>query len=256
MEKNKQTESFQRLELLIGSEKIKKLKNATVAVFGLGGVGSAACDALARTAVGNFILIDFDTVKESNLNRLIIADGRDIGRKKVDVMKERILSINPQANVKCYGDFLDGELFDAIINEENVDFCIDAIDSLNPKIQVLKRLARTKIKFISSMGAGGRLNPALVKAGRLNQVENCGLATRIRSAIKKSGIFCRKIKVVYSNEQPVRPEKPLEESTRGRSRGAQASCMMVPVTFGMYLAYSAVKALCDEQDETADELAE
>lgn len=238
-------EAFYRFKLLVGEEKFNKIKHSSVAVFGLGGVGSAACDALARCGVSNMLLFDFDTVNMTNMNRLFIADGRDVGKRKTLVMKERILSINPEAEIKVYDEFIDGETYDRIIAEDKIDFCIDAIDSINPKIETLRRLAAGNIKFISSMGAGGRINPAMVRFGSLNDVGGCGLASRIRRFLRNSGTDTSSIKVVYSEEHPVKPIPPAADavSERGRTRGTQSSCMMVPTVFGMMIAHKTIEKL-------------
>ena len=196
-------ESFDRVKLLIGEDIFYKIKNKKVAIFGLGGVGGPTCDAIARFGISNLLLVDFDVVRESNMNRLSIADGRDIGKPKTEVMKNRILSFNKEANILTYNQFMDAQAYDDLIESYAPDFCVDAVDSLNPKIATIERLYHSKRKFISSMGAGGRLDPSKVKYGKLDDVVNCGLATRIRSILRKHNIRTNKIKTVYSTEQPV-----------------------------------------------------
>ncbi len=236
--------SFERIQMLLGSD-FDKLKKAKVAIFGLGGVGGSACEALGRSGIGRLILIDFDTVNTTNLNRLTIADGRDIGKQKTIAARDRILSVNPEADIKIINDFLDEDSFQNFIKSEKTDYCIDAIDSLGPKISIIENLLRNKIKFISSTGAAGRLNPSLVRFGHLTDVKTCGLATRIRSILRKNKFFPEKVKVVYSDEYPEKPT-PVKELQRGRSRGIQSSCMMVPVTFGMYLAYHVISKIIEK----------
>lgn len=238
-------ESFSRLRLLVGEEVFAKIRGAKVAVFGLGGVGGAACDAIARCGVSRLVLFDFDRVQYSNMNRLTMADGRDVGRMKTDVMRERILSYNPDAEITAFNEFIDKDTYDEIIEKESPDFCIDAIDSLRPKIETMARLVSGKARFISSMGAGGRLDPSRVRTGRLDEVTGCGLASRIRRVLRNSGVDTGKIRVVYSDEHPVKPLPPTdgESSERGRTRGTQSSCMMVPVTFGMFMAHCAIREI-------------
>jgi tRNA A37 threonylcarbamoyladenosine dehydratase len=241
-------ESFDRVKLLIGEDIFDKIKNKKVAIFGLGGVGGPTCDAIARFGISNLLLVDFDIVKESNMNRLSIADGRDIGKPKTEVMKNRILSFNKEANILTYDKFMDSKTYDELIESYDPDFCVDAVDSLNPKIATIERLYYSKRKFISSMGAGGRFDPSQVKYGRLDDVVNCGLATRIRSILRKHNIRTNKIKTVYSTEQPIKPIPPKEGeiSERGRTRGTQASCMIVPTVFGMFIAHKVISYLIEE----------
>lgn len=237
--------AFDRLSILMPPAHMRALEKATVAVFGLGGVGAAACSALARSAVGNFILVDFDSVQESNLNRLLIASRADIGKKKTHLMKEHILSVNPEARVEIYEDFLDEENYTRIMENRKPDFCIEAIDSLLPKVQTIRKLLLNSVPFASSMGAGGRLNPLAVKTGPLSQVTTCTLASRVKKYLKKDGVDLRRIKTVYSTEQGVKPRPPAGEAEayRGRLRGDQGSAMPVPVTFGMTLAWLALSRI-------------
>lgn len=238
-------ESFTRIRLLIGDDAFEKLQTKKVGVFGLGGVGGAACDALSRSGISKLILFDFDRVQQSNMNRLTIADGRDIGRMKTEVMMSRILSFNPNAEIKTFNEFIDKDAYDAVIAEEKPDFCVDAVDSLRPKIETIMRLVSAKARFISSMGAGGRFDPSKVRIGSLDEVGGCGLASRIRRVLRNSGIYTEKIKTVYSEEHPVKPLPPEKDavSERGRTRGTQSSCMMVPVTFGMNIASFVIREL-------------
>ena len=133
-------ESFDRVKLLIGEDIFDKIKNKKVAIFGLGGVGGPTCDAIARFGISNLLLVDFDVVRESNMNRLSIADGRDIGKPKTEVMKNRILSFNKEANILTYNQFMDAQAYDDLIESYAPDFCVDAVDSLNPKIATIERL--------------------------------------------------------------------------------------------------------------------
>ncbi len=235
---------YERTELLIGREKLQILLHSRVAVFGLGGVGSFACEGLVRSGLGKFILVDFDRISETNFNRHIIATKEKMGLKKVDVMKERILSINPSAEILTYSDFLDLHTIEKIIKEtDKIDFCIEAIDSLGPKVKVIKTLLNHKIPFISSMGAGGRLNPLCVKEGLLSEVVTCNLARRLKRTLKKDGINLNNIQVIYSTEKGAMPEKKEaweeNEFQRGRIRGRQGSICFVPAVFGMTMSYIA-----------------
>jgi tRNA A37 threonylcarbamoyladenosine dehydratase len=235
---------FERTGLLIGKEKLQVISQGRVAIFGLGGVGSFACEGLARSGLGKFILVDFDRISETNFNRQIIATKEKIGLNKVDVMKERIESINPSSEILTGSDFLDVNSIEEIINgTDKIDFCIEAIDSLGPKMKVIKTLLNHKIPFISSMGAGGRVNPFCVKEGILSDVVTCNLARRLKRILRKDGINLNNIHVVYSTEKGTMPEKrekwEEDEFQRGRVRGRQGSSCFVPAVFGMTMAYIA-----------------
>ncbi len=235
---------YERTELLIGREKLEILSRSRVAIFGLGGVGSFACEGLVRSGIGKFILVDFDRISETNFNRHIIATKEKIGLNKVEVMKERILSINPSGEILTCSDFLDLNSIEEIINgTDKIDFCIEAIDSLGPKVKVIKSLLNHKIPFISSMGAGGRINPLCVKEGLLSEVTTCNLARRLKRILKKDGINLNNIQAVYSTEKSTMPEKKLSweenEFQRGRIRGRQGSSCFVPAVFGMTMGYIA-----------------
>jgi len=235
---------YERTELLIGTEKLQVFSQSRVAIFGLGGVGSFACEGLARSGLGKFILVDFDRISETNFNRHVIATKEKIGLNKVDVMKERILSINPLSEILTYSDFLDVNSIEEIIRgTDKIDFCIEAIDSLGPKVKVIKTLLNHKIPFISSMGAGGRINPLCVKEGILSDVLTCNLARRLKRILKKDRINLSTIPVVYSTEKGTMPEKKEaweeNEFQRGRIRGRQGSSCFVPAVFGMTMAYIA-----------------
>ncbi len=238
------SEYYERTELLIGREKLQIVLHSRVAIFGLGGVGSFACEGLARSGIEKFILVDFDRISETNFNRHIIGTNENIGLNKVDVMKDRILSINPSAEILTYSDFLDVHSIKEIMREtDRIDFCIESIDSLGPKVKVIKTLLNHKIPFISSMGAGGRLNPLCVKEGILSEVVTCNLAKRLKRILKKDGINLNNIHVVYSTEKGTMPEKRKaweeNEFQRGRIRGRQGSSCFVPAVFGMTMSYIA-----------------
>jgi len=243
---------FERTELLIGKEKQKILSQAMVAIFGLGGVGAFACEGLARSGLGNFILIDFDKINLTNINRQITAMRKTAGMDKSEAMKERIKEINPGAKVMICNDFLHADSIEKLmenIEAWKVDFFIEAIDSLGPKVKLIKKLVERKLPFISSMGAGGRTDPFMVKPGNLDEVKNCNLAKRIKKLLKKEKIDLSSIKVVYSTETGQKPEKREEweegDYRRGRVRGKMGSICFVPAVFGMYMAYLAFKHITE-----------
>ena len=191
---------FSRTELLIGKQAIKKLQNSKVAIFGIGGVGSYVVEALARSGIGNFILVDNDDVSISNINRQIIATNKTIGMLKVEVAKNRILEINKNANVEIYKDFFMPETQGIL--SESVDYIIDAIDTVTAKIELVVRANRMNIPIISCMGTGNKLDPTKFEVTDIYKTSVCPLAKVMRKELKVRGI--KKLKVVYSKEEPVK----------------------------------------------------
>lgn len=198
------SEQFIRTELLFGREAIEKLNHAHVAVFGVGGVGGFVVEALARSGVGKFDLIDNDTVCLSNINRQIIATHSSVGQYKVDVMKARILDINPEAEVNVYKCFYLPEFADQF-NFESYDYVIDAIDTITAKIDLVLRTQAAGIPIMSSMGAGNKLDPTQFEVADIYKTSVCPLAKVMRRELKARGV--KKLKVVYSKEVA---RKPLE----------------------------------------------
>ena len=208
---------------LLGEEKIKTLGDKTVLVIGLGGVGGTALEALARSGIKKFVLIDFDKVDETNLNRQVLYTKKDIGRNKVDAAKERLLMINPEFEIKTlYVKVEESTL--SVLNLSNVDFVIDAIDYIPGKLHIIEFSIKNKIPFITSLGMGNRLNPEDVVLTKLNKTENDPLAKKLRYEAKQRGIDLKEINVVFSKEIPlINSPKP-------------ASMMMVPSTAGLLIA--------------------
>lgn len=194
--------SLSRTELLIGKEGLDKLKNAKVVVFGVGGVGSFTVEALTRAGVGNLVLIDDDTVCLTNLNRQIHATYNTISKVKVDVMKERVLSINHKCNVITHQTFVTPDNITDFITDD-VDYVVDAIDTVTAKIALAKYCYENDIKIISSMGTGNKFDPTQFKVTDVFKTKVCPLAKVMRSELKKRGV--KKLKVVYSEEQPTKP---------------------------------------------------
>ena len=196
---------FSRTELLLGAEGVKRLRDASVAVFGIGGVGGYVVEALARSGVGRLHLIDHDTVSVSNLNRQIIATVSTIGRYKADVARERVLDINPEAKVSVYRTFFlpdKAEEFDFA----RYDYVVDAIDTVTGKLALIMEAKQAGTPVISSMGAGNKLDASAFEVADIYQTSVCPLAKVMRRELKKRGV--RKLKVVYSREQPVSSSRP------------------------------------------------
>ena len=191
---------FSRTELLIGKENIEKLQNSKVAVFGIGGVGSYVVEGLARAGIGNFILVDSDDVSISNLNRQIIATTKTIGKSKVEVAKDRILEINPNANVTIYKEFYKPD--NRVPFENDISYIVDAIDTVTAKIDLIEEAEKLKIPIISSMGTGNKLDPTKFEVTDIYKTSVCPLAKVMRKELRDRGI--KKLKVVYSKEEPIK----------------------------------------------------
>ncbi len=231
------SEQFSRTELLIGKERIEKLVNSKVAIFGIGGVGSFVAEALARAGVGSFLLIDNDTISESNLNRQIHALTNTIGKYKVEVMKERIMQINPKAKVEISKEFFmpnsDSNLIDNTIN-----YIVDAIDTVTAKIELVIRAEKLQIPIISSMGTGNKLDPTKFEITDINKTVVCPLAKVMRKELRARGI--KKLKVVYSKEEPIKVSQNEEQNEKKRIPG---SISFVPSVAGLIIASEVVKDL-------------
>lgn len=202
---------FSRTQLLLGKNSMEKLKNSRVAVFGVGGVGGYVCEALVRSGVGAFDLIDDDKVCLTNLNRQIIATRKTVGKYKVDVMKERILDINPDAEVNVYKCFFLPENADEFPFDE-YDYIVDAVDTVTAKIALVMKAKEKNVPIISSMGAGNKLDGSMFRVADIYKTKVCPLAKVMRHELKKRGI--KKLKVVYSEEYSTRPLEDMSISCR------------------------------------------
>ncbi len=230
-------ELFSRSELIYGKEAMDKLNKCHVAIFGVGGVGGYVCEALARTGVGHFTLIDNDTVALSNFNRQIIATKETLGKYKVDVMKERILSINDKAVVEVKKMFVLPENIDEI-DFSQFDYIVDAIDTVKAKLAIISKANELNIPMISSMGAGNKLNPMGFIVTDINKTDTCPLAKKIRYELRQMGI--KKLKVVYSKEQPVELKEQLFNENKKPIPGSNA---FVPSACGLLIGSEVIKDL-------------
>lgn len=222
-----------RTELLIGKDAIKKLENAKVVVYGIGGVGSFVAEGLARSGIGHLILIDNDVISISNLNRQIHADTKTIGKRKVDVMKERILNINPNAKVDAYmaNDIKDGE---ENIIDETFSYVIDAVDTISTKLKLVEKANEVNVPIIAAMGAGNKLDPTKFEVTDIYKTSVCPLAKVMRKELKKRNI--KKLKVVYSKEEP---NKNNENNTQ--EKRVPGSISFVPSVMGLIIAGEVIK---------------
>lgn len=225
---------FERTELLLGKEAMEKLAASRVAVFGIGGVGGYVCEALVRSGVGAFDLVDNDKVCLTNLNRQIIATRKTIGKYKTEVMKERMLEINPEADVRIHQCFFLPENGAAFPFEE-YDYVVDAVDTVTAKIELVMRSQAAGVPVISSMGAGNKLDGSQFRVADIYKTRMCPLAKVMRRELKKRGV--EKLKVVYSEEEPIRTER----------RDIPGSVAFVPSVAGLIIAGEVVKDLCRQE---------
>ena len=228
-------EEFARTELLLGADGMEKLKNARVAVFGIGGVGGHAFEALVRSGVGTIDIFDNDTVALTNLNRQIIATRETLGKSKVDAAKERALSINPNVTVNAHNCFFMPETADEF-DFTNYDYVIDAIDTVKGKLEIIMRADKANVPVISCMGAGNKLDPTKFEVTDIYKTSVCPLARTMRYELRRRGI--KKLKVVYSKEEPIKPAESSEQTFR---RSVPGSTAFVPAGAGLIAAGEAVK---------------
>ena len=200
---------FERTELLLGKDAVNKLKNAKVIVFGVGGVGSFVCEALARGGVGTISLVDNDTVSESNINRQLVALSSTVGLNKTDVMRDRILEINPDCNVTSIPCFYTKE---KEVNISGFDYVVDAIDTVTSKLTLIEEATRLCVPIISSMGTGNKLDPTRFEIADISKTSVCPLARVMRRELRMRGI--NHLKVLYSKEEPILHENVQGENGR------------------------------------------
>lgn len=233
--------AFSRTELLLGAGAMKALASARVAVFGVGGVGTYAIEGLARSGIGAFVLVDHDVVDITNLNRQIIALRSTIGRPKVEVMRERILDINPSALVETHREFCDASNAPRLLGLDRpvgprLSFIVDAIDSVGSKIDLIVRASEAGIPIVSSMGAGNKLDPTMLELADIHETSVCPLARVMRSELRKRGVA--RLDVVYSREAPIARSRP------------PGSVSFVPSVAGMIIASHVVRAIAGKAAES------
>ncbi len=229
-------EQFSRTELLIGKEAVHKLNESKVAIFGIGGVGSYVVEALVRSGVQNFVLIDADKVSITNLNRQLIATLDTIGKYKVEVAKERILSINPEAKVEIYKEFFTKD--SKIIIDKSIDYIVDSVDTVATKIYLAQIANNLQIPIISSMGTGNKLDPTRFEVSDISKTSVCPLAKVMRKELKNRGI--KNLKVVYSKEEP--RKQHFDNNLRKQTT---ASISFVPSVAGLIIAGEVIKDIIE-----------
>ena len=238
---------FSRTRLLLGADAVELLHSKKVAVFGIGGVGGYVCEALVRSGIGAFDLIDDDKVCLTNLNRQIIATRSTIGKYKVDVMRDRMLDINPDAKIEIHRCFFLPENADEFPFSE-YDYIVDAVDTVTAKIELIMRAQKENIPIISAMGAGNKLDPGRLKIADIYDTEICPLARVMRRELKKRNV--KSLKVVYSDEKPISPiedpdcsETKEEQGEHTKRRSTPGSTAYVPAVAGLLIAGEIVKDL-------------
>lgn len=230
----------ERTQLLISSEGLQKLNDASVAVIGLGGVGAYAAEMVARAGVGRMLILDSDVVNLSNKNRQLLALDSTIGKTKTSVMAERLRDINPLLQIKVMEDYLTAENIDAILGE-HIDFLIDAIDTIAPKISLIKYCLEKNIPLVSSMGAGAKFDATKIRIADISKTFNCPMAALLRKKLRKEGIL-KGVKVVFSEEAPLKDAViPTEGEVNKRSMVGTISYL--PATFGCICAQVAIEHL-------------
>ena len=231
------SETFVRTKLLLGEEGIENLKHSKIAIFGVGGVGGYVAEALARSGVGAFVLVDRDVVSVSNINRQIIATTKTVGMPKTQAMKERILEINPQAQVEIRDCFFLPENANEFAFSE-YSYIVDAVDTVTAKIELVIQAKKAQVPIISSMGAGNKLDPTRFEVADVYKTSVCPLARVMRRELKKRGV--ESLKVVYSKEEAMMPKEILSDESK---RVIPGSVAFVPSVAGLIIAGEVVKDL-------------
>ncbi len=245
------SERFSRTEVLLGPEAVERLKEKRVAVFGIGGVGGYVVEGLARSGIGALDLIDSDRIVLSNLNRQIIATERTLGEYKVDAARERVLSVNPECDVKVYRTFFLPEtssMFDFSV----FDYVVDAIDTVSGKLAIIEKAKEAGVMVISAMGAGNKLDPCAFRVADIYETSICPLARVMRRECKKRGIGS--LKVVYSKESPIKPLKDLKDQDGPEGKSPPpGSTAFVPSVAGLIIAGEVIKDLSIRTKENQGE---
>ena len=245
--------SFSRTELVIGTENLNKLKHSKIAIFGIGGVGTFAAEGLARSGIENFVLVDDDDICLTNINRQIHAMRSTVGQSKVELMKDRIMDINPKAKVDIHKMLYNSETSDMLLSQD-YDYVVDAIDMVSAKLDLIEKCYKRGIKIISSMGAGNKIDPTRFEVTDLFKTTICPLAKVMRKELRKRGV--EQLRVVYSKEEPITPKLinsdcktdcicTNKERTCTVRHQIPGSMAFVPSVAGMIMASVVVRDLID-----------
>ncbi|APC94742.1 tRNA threonylcarbamoyladenosine dehydratase [Francisella tularensis subsp. novicida] len=234
----------QRTAILVNNNGLEKLENANIFIAGCGGVGSFVIEALARAGIGKLTIVDMDVVDPSNINRQLVALHSTIGVPKVEVMQQRIIDINPQCKVTALQAFINPDNSQDLLTQQNYDYVIDAIDTLNAKVNLVKTARQLGIKTISSMGAGGKTDPTQIKVADIYNTDVCALARAMRTRLKKQKVK-KGIKAVFSTQKGISPLPPLDQqpNQQGRSRATNGTLSYMPSLFGLTIAGIVIKEI-------------
>lgn len=232
---------LERAELLIGNSESNKLTNSKVLIVGLGGVGSFAAEFIARAGIGEITIADGDDIDITNINRQLPALHSTIGHQKVDEVGKRLLDINPMLNLTKINEFLTPEKMDNLLSSGNFDYAIDCIDSISPKVSLIKACRNNKVKCVSSMGAGGKMYPHHVVVKDIAKVKGCKLGKRIKERLKKLNIN-RGVRAVYSPETPLEGSLQLTDGTNFK-KSFYGTISYMPAIFGLYAAAEVINFL-------------
>jgi tRNA A37 threonylcarbamoyladenosine dehydratase len=230
-----------RTELLIGREKLVKLSKAHVLVIGLGGVGSFAAEFICRNGIGTMTIVDGDTVDPSNRNRQLPALSTNHGQSKADIMAERLKAINPELTLHVIKAFINPDAVEEILSAHSYDYIVDAIDSVTPKITFLKEAFNRNLRIVSSMGAGGRMDPTMVRIVDISKTFNCNFAQQVRKNLKKEGIY-KGIKAVFSSEEQMKESLMLTDGSNYK-KSAYGTMSYLPAVFGATCASVVIRDL-------------
>lgn len=237
---------LERSELLLGKQGLERLRNSNILVVGVGGVGAYAAEMLVRAGIGKMTIADSDTVSESNINRQLIALHSTVGRVKTDVLAERLKDINPELQLTVIPEYIKDEKTDEILDSEHFDYVVDAIDTLSPKLALIKGALDRNIPIVSSMGAGAKLDPTKMEICDISKTHHCPLAHMLRKRLHKMGIR-RGFKAVFSAEPPIEGAMILCEERNKKSNVGTISYL--PATFGIGCASVVIRDLIEQNNE-------
>ena len=232
----------ERTELLVGEDSLYFLQHKHVLIAGIGGVGSFVAEAIVRAGVGRVTLIDHDVVSESNINRQLVALHSTIGKAKIEVMQQRALDINPNVKITAIKDFIKPENVDELLSETSFDYVLDCIDSISSKVALVIACQQQHVPIISSMGAGGRIDPSKISITNLDKTNVCPLARMMRQRMRKAG-GSLKYPVVFSDEIPRKgtEHRPVEDDPSAHPRSVNGTISYLPSLFGLYMAGHVIK---------------
>lgn len=233
----------ERTHLLIGADGLKRLQRANILVVGVGGVGAMAAEMLCRAGVGQMTIVDMDTVSETNINRQLVALHSTIGHTKTEELRKRLIDINPALRLTVIADWLDEKNTTTVLSDQSYDFVVDAIDTISPKVHLIKNCIERHIHIVSAMGAGAKLDPTAIKISDISKSYNCPLARMVRKRLSKFGIK-RGFSVVFTSELPC--EKAIIEQEERYKKSIAGTISYMPALFGIYLSAHVIRELIKE----------